>query len=589
MLAYMKKYFGDWPIRSKIMLLTISVNTVTLFAVVLAMYLIYQADSLERINRSIGKNMEIAEGQVIEKINKILIDSFELTANHLFQVCTKQENLSKQQYLNNYLTLQNSLYKMTQSSELIDTVFVAHKQKNIYNLERLGMKQPEEVFYGWELERIDGITFLPACINPYGDHGRVIPLAIPVDEIEGLNVPIIGTDMGKAEMTIFVLLSQERLQGLLQSLNTVADSYLYLADDQAQGLSLVLPESLARSLNQDMAADWGAVKEKIGEERKDYYLSFRSLPDFPLKLVHLLPKSVFGEVTKKVRPIFLLIWLLTSLLAAGMTVLLSDVITKPLLYIIQKVSANQRIEKKAKYKDEIGILITALTGMYETIDRQIQTIEKQAEQVRTAEMEMLTQQINPHFLYNVLDNTRWKILAEDKAAADIIEKLSAFLRLSLNQGNRELPFEQEIRHIQLYLNIMAYVERQDIRLLVDCENALKEYSIIHLILQPMVENSIKHGFSEPFPETVGKEIRIGFYQDGENLVLEVTDNGKGMNIAKMKACCGEQVLAEDAPKSSIGLRNVYLRLCRRYNTAIKAEFFSIPYVKNSICFYLPKE
>ena len=182
--------------------------------------------------------------------------------------------------------------------------------------------------------------------------------------------------------------------------------------------------------------------------------------------------------------------------------------------------------------------------MYETIDRQIQTIEKQAEQVRTAEMEMLTQQINPHFLYNVLDNTRWKILAEDKAAADIIEKLSAFLRLSLNQGNRELPFEQEIRHIQLYLNIMAYVERQDIRLLVDCENALKEYSIIHLILQPMVENSIKHGFSEPFPETVGKEIRIGFYQDGENLVLEVTDNGKGMNIAKMKACCGEQVLAD---------------------------------------------
>ena len=148
MLAYMKKYFGDWPIRSKIMLLTISVNTVTLFAVVLAMYLIYQADALERINRSIGKNMEIAEGQVIEKINKILIDSFELTANHLFQVCTKQENLSKQQYLINYLTLQNSLYKMTQSSVLIDTVFVAHKQKNIYNLERFGMKQPEEVFSG---------------------------------------------------------------------------------------------------------------------------------------------------------------------------------------------------------------------------------------------------------------------------------------------------------------------------------------------------------------------------------------------------------------------------------------------------------
>ena len=62
MLARMKKYFGDWPIRSKIMLLTISVNTVALFAVVLAMYLIYQADALERTNRSIAKNMEIAEG-----------------------------------------------------------------------------------------------------------------------------------------------------------------------------------------------------------------------------------------------------------------------------------------------------------------------------------------------------------------------------------------------------------------------------------------------------------------------------------------------------------------------------------------------
>lgn len=589
MLARMKKYFGDWPIRSKIMLLTISVNTVALFAVVLAMYLIYQADALERTNRSIAKNMEIAEGQVVEKINKILMDSFELTANHLFQVFTKQENLSKQQYLSNYLTLQNSLYKLTQSSVLIDTAFVVHKQKNIYNMEHFGMKQPEEVFSGWEWERIDGITFLPACPNPYGDHRKVIPLAIPVDEIAGGNVPIIGTGMAKAEMTIFVLLSQERLQGLLQSLNTVADSYLYLADNQGQGLSLALPESLAQSLNQDMAEYLGNTGKTIGQERKDYYLSFLSLPDFPLKLVHVLPKSVLGAVLKKVQPIFLLIWLFTLLLEAGMTVLLSDVITKPLLYITKKISANQRIEKKAKYKDEIGILITALTGMYETIDRQIQTIEGQAEQVRTAEMEMLTQQINPHFLYNVLDNTRWKILAEDKAAADIIEKLSAFLRISLNQGNRELPFEQEIRHIQLYLEIMSYVERQDIRLVLDCEEGLKGYSIIHLILQPMVENCIKHGFSESFPEAIDKEIRIGFHQREDSLVLEITDNGKGMNIAKMKACCGEQVLAEDAPKSSIGLRNVYLRLCRRYDTAIKVEFFSIPYVKNSICLYLPKE
>lgn len=425
-------------------------------------------------------------------------------------------------------------------------------------------------------------------VNPYGSHQMVIPLAIPVSAFQALNLPVLGNNMEDSEMVLFLLLSQERFHTLLQRLNPVSDSDLFLAAKDGMGLSLNLQAQthFAQTPSTIIRSDLFRENLAVGQDSGEYYVSFREFTDYPLKLVHLLPKATFGKVIGKVRPVFLVIWLMTSLLAAGMTVLLSDVITKPLLSIIANIAANRRIKKPAKYQDEIGILINTLNQMYDTIDRQIETIRQQAEMVRTAEMQALSQQINPHFLYNVLDSTRWKILAEDKAAATIIEELSAFLRISLNQGKAELTLETEIRHIELYLRIMDQIENHHIELVVDCAEELKKMKIIHLILQPLVENSIKHGFREPFPETIAKciIIRLAISSDRNHLVLEVTDNGQGMDTAKMEKACTP---LQEQGSGGIGLTNVYLRLCRYYNQAIRAEFLSIPYVKNTVRFYLP--
>lgn len=182
-------------------------------------------------------------------------------------------------------------------------------------------------------------------------------------------------------------------------------------------------------------------------------------------------------------------------------------------------------------------------------------------QLSEAQLNALKMQIHPHFLFNTL-NSIVGLIQEDKNAAELMTtKLSEFLRMTLqNSGEATATLKQEFYFLKTYLDIekVRFEDRLSIQFVYD-ENILSA-RIPNLILQPLVENSIKHGINN---QKNGGKIKISARRVEDSLILEVEDNGNrsGKNLNKF------------APlKNGVGLKNTEARLQQIYGGNFSFEF-----------------
>ena len=179
-------------------------------------------------------------------------------------------------------------------------------------------------------------------------------------------------------------------------------------------------------------------------------------------------------------------------------------------------------------------------------------------------MQVLMSQINPHFLYNTLESIVWK--AGEAGRPDIgklASSLGKLYRLSIS-GGLFVPLEQELEHVQMYMNI----QRSRYGNKVDYEVRLHRVDpdgveVLKLILQPIVENSLLYGM-DGLDHTL--RIRVAAWRRGEKLLLTVTDNGVGMDRAAL-ARLRDQIVHGRKPRAEanyrstgIGLHNIGARL-----------------------------
>ncbi len=162
-----------------------------------------------------------------------------------------------------------------------------------------------------------------------------------------------------------------------------------------------------------------------------------------------------------------------------------------------------------------------------------------------AQLEMLRYQLNPHFLFNALNSIRASVHEDNKPAKNMITQLSDFLRHSLvSSETKEVPLLEELEAVKNYLAIekIRFEETLDIK--YDVDEEAKDFKVPCFLLNPLVENAIKHGFPNN-PKTL--KVKISAKLNNENLRLEVANTGK---IAKNSKSNG----------TGIGLNNVQERL-----------------------------
>jgi LytS/YehU family sensor histidine kinase len=177
-----------------------------------------------------------------------------------------------------------------------------------------------------------------------------------------------------------------------------------------------------------------------------------------------------------------------------------------------------------------------------------------------ARLEALRMQLNPHFLFNTLNSIASLVHEDPQTAEEMIEALSELLRLALyTAGHQETTLRDELHFLDHYLLIerARFGERLCVEKEIDV--AALEAIVPTLILQPLVENAVKHGIESQLAPGL---IRIAIERAGEMLRLEVTDNGRGSGSAPVN--------------EGVGLRNTRLRLKELYGEQGILELRSSP-------------
>ncbi|MGH9856226.1 MAG: sensor histidine kinase, partial [Acidobacteriota bacterium] len=188
-----------------------------------------------------------------------------------------------------------------------------------------------------------------------------------------------------------------------------------------------------------------------------------------------------------------------------------------------------------------------------------------AAQLSRAKLDALKMQLHPHFLFNSL-NSLSELMQEDPGAAEVmIRNLEMFLRLTVHQNHlQEIPFGKEMEFLQCYLAIENVRYQDRLNVTMDIEPQAMDVPVPNLLLQPIVENAIRHGIA---PRSTPGHIDIQAKRDNGVLALQVRDNGPGMSKSMMKSA---------SFRSGLGLSNTRERLTQLYGNRHRFELVNAP-------------
>lgn len=198
-------------------------------------------------------------------------------------------------------------------------------------------------------------------------------------------------------------------------------------------------------------------------------------------------------------------------------------------------------------------------GLERRYQSQLVEIEKKALEIQESHQKVLVSQIQPHFLYNVLNTICYLCRKDPKAAAETTSDFATYLRMNLNSiaVTMPVPFDEELEHVKTYLALEK--RRYGDALKVEYNIHSRSFFIPVLSLQPVVENAVKHGICQ---KEDGGTIKISTYDKGTHYVIVVADDGVGFNpeerverdtrshigidntINRVRDLCGGKVLIE---------------------------------------------
>lgn len=273
------------------------------------------------------------------------------------------------------------------------------------------------------------------------------------------------------------------------------------------------------------------------------------------------------------------------LVSAVFSTLLSSYITSPLRQLtktVNDISGASLIRNENHYTiKEMDVLNNQFNSMVDNIHTLMETVSTEQKEKHATELKLLQAEINPHFIYNTIELINYVALKnQDLQVCDIVHTFGRFLRLSLNNGKTYLTLSQEIEQVSAYAKLQSLKYENSFAIQWDIDPDILDGYTLNLILQPLIENSLVHGFSR----TGGcGSIKVTARRDENDILINVTDDGTGMeeDVAR-------QILTKATP--GYGVYNVNQRirnafgpgygLC--YSTAVDsgtAATIRIPYLK----------
>ncbi|WP_042461461.1 cache domain-containing sensor histidine kinase [Neobacillus dielmonensis] len=331
--------------------------------------------------------------------------------------------------------------------------------------------------------------------------------------------------------------------------------------------------------------------------KKNYILAEHKISFTGWKLVSVVP---YKEATNKVNSIFnkvILVQVLFFAIFILLMIYLLRTITKPIARLGTVADNVQQgdltIRSRIHSRDEIGKLSKSFDQMLDRINEMIEEITMTEERKRKAELDMLQAQINPHFLFNVLNSIRMKVMVKgDKESANMISSLSKLLRMTISKEKKTIAFHEEIQIVSDFINIMNMRQKEKVNVELSIEEETNSIMIPRFVLQPIIENSIIHGLNQS-----AGTIKVMTKADDTKVMIVIEDDGQGMdeeNLMQLKSKLipsnGTDYSNSSNKKgfSSLGLSNVYERMYMSFGPEFKMDIKSEPGKGTQVILSIPK-
>ncbi|MFT4143467.1 MAG: sensor histidine kinase [Mobilitalea sp.] len=232
--------------------------------------------------------------------------------------------------------------------------------------------------------------------------------------------------------------------------------------------------------------------------------------------------------------------------------------------------------------DEFRTIAEAYNQMLDSLKEQVNRNTEMGKLVALTQIKQLESQFNPHFLFNTLENIRFMCKLHPDSASKMVQNLSTLLRYSISNIQNEVTVKEDIAYTENYLSLLKYRFNQRFQYDIDISPEIEDCIIPKLLIQPMIENSIKYGFE-------GRDrmvVEITGYREESNLVVICTDDGIGIKPEILEEI--RQLLESSVNRSShTGLYNINRRLQLTYGDDYGIQIESIYGQGTSLKIILP--
>ena len=343
----------------------------------------------------------------------------------------------------------------------------------------------------------------------------------------------------------------------------------------------------------EQRADWETPDGFIRQMRvlwgDEYYFTSRTIARMKCTIIYsydVKELKTKGFMDRRLIFIVLFTGTVFLILVSWLLIRLVFVKFKRLIVAVKRIQKGDLESRIGEYEsDEVGELARNINIMTGRIKELIKTnvMSKTAE--KDAQLKALQAQINPHFLYNALETIKMMAeLKDELQISDAVSSLGTIMRYNISsKGCEFVSLQDEITYIRNYISIQGLLhDRIEFMIRIDplLEPVVKECRTLKMIIQPLVENAIKHGFKGLLS---GGYVRVEITGSDGNIDIAVTDNGISIPPDRLKEICKrlqevsgqEQTAGAVQPSAGIGLQNVQERLVlafgRAYGIRISSE------------------
>lgn len=386
---------------------------------------------------------------------------------------------------------------------------------------------------------------------------------------------------GISELGVLLVdMNYSSIEQLLKKANTGGnEEYVYLMDGDGEIIyhprQKLIYAGLYLENNGDLVG-WedGSYRETFQGEGR--LITIKTVSYTGWKIVSVIPNSVFNMGMYETKMFFAMLFILSIFIIIFLNQMVSSSIASPLEKLNESVkeweSGNMNPDIYIGGFTEVEHLGRTLKSTVEQIRKLMDDVLLEQEEKRKSELDALQSQINPHFLYNTLESITWMIEGERyEDAVFMISQLAGLFRISLSKGRTIIRIEDEIKHATNYMNIQKIRYKNNFQVDFQIDKEILNCCTVKLIVQPLLENAIYYGVEGMDDEG---EIHVRGYRDGDDVCIEVVDNGFGMSEDMV-----ESLLKENSrmPRrgSGVGVINVHkriqIRFGKRYGLEIESE------------------